>query len=161
MVEPTQFHARRFGSDGESRRDPESIGSLLEAVLKRLAPVVPRGVSHLEAVASERVSPGSRLSESGSSGGVTAGNSVAATGIAAVQARWEFVAGPEVSACTKVLRYRQGVLFVEVDSVPLRSELESFARRDLLRQMEEQGLTGIHDLRFVTVGSSGLPRGRQ
>lgn len=63
---------------------------------------------------------------------------------------WHVVVGEDLAELTEVLRFRSGVLTVAVSSAPLRAELSTFARADLVRGLEEQGLRGIHDVKFKT-----------
>ena len=61
---------------------------------------------------------------------------------------WNEVVGEELTRWTRVVRYRGGVLTVEVDSSPLLAELSGFAREGLLEHLAAQGLEGIHELKF-------------
>ena len=73
---------------------------------------------------------------------------------------WKEVVGDDFAALSRVVRYRGGVLTVEVRSAPLRAELAGFARSHLLEELAARGLEGIHDLDF-RIGStrSGLKEG--
>ena len=71
-----------------------------------------------------------------------------------VERRWAEVAGPAVAAATKVKDLSAGVLVIEVDSSPLKAELEGFERDRLLEELTERvNFTRIHALRFVLAGS--------
>ena len=71
-----------------------------------------------------------------------------------VERRWAEIAGPAVAAATKVRDLSAGVLVIEVDSSPLKAELEGFERDRLLDELVERvNFTRIHGLRFVLKGS--------
>ena len=99
--------------------DPQVIGDILAGVLKEIAP--------------------SRRGGSGSD---------PIAGLQEVQALWNGVVGKDINHLTRVVRYRGGVLTVEVSSAPLKAELKSFAREQLLEDLNASGLQGAHELRF-------------
>ena len=68
---------------------------------------------------------------------------------------WRSVLGDELAGMTRVLRYREGVLTVEVGSAPLLSELKGFARDHLLAELAGRGVLGLHDIRFRSVAVHG------
>ena len=71
-----------------------------------------------------------------------------------IERRWAEVAGPAVAAATKVKDLAAGVAVIEVDSSPLKAELEGFERDRLLEELSERvKFTRIHGLRFVLKGS--------
>jgi hypothetical protein len=61
---------------------------------------------------------------------------------------WRRAVGDEIASLSRPGRFRGGVLTVEVDSAPLASELEQFAREHLLEALEREGLVGLCDLKF-------------
>ncbi len=69
-----------------------------------------------------------------------------------IAAAWEEVAGPLVSAGTRVASLRGGVLVVEVLSSALRQELETFRKEELLDGIRERfAREYVRDLRFRLV----------
>lgn len=50
---------------------------------------------------------------------------------------WEDVVGPMISKHTKNIYFREGTLYVELDSAPLRQEL-SFAKTKLLEKLNQE-----------------------
>lgn len=63
---------------------------------------------------------------------------------------WRQAAGEACSQRTRPLGLRRGVLQVAVDSAPLRSELQSFRRAELLHALQEAAPhLNVRDLKFV------------
>ena len=62
---------------------------------------------------------------------------------------WEAVAGPMVSAHTRVISFRAGRLTIGVESAPLRQELELFRKEELTKGLRS-ALDGVfvEELRF-------------
>ena len=59
---------------------------------------------------------------------------------------WESVVGPMISKHTKNIYFREGDLYVEIDSAPLRQEL-SFAKSKLVDKVnQEMGKKLVHKL---------------
>jgi hypothetical protein len=54
---------------------------------------------------------------------------------AGLDASWVEAVGPSRARATRIAGLRDGVLTVEVESAPLRCELETFYREDLLDRM--------------------------
>ena len=109
----------RQNPDSSELHEPQVLGDILAGVLKEIAPV--------------------RRGGRGSDPTV---------GLQEVQEVWSGVVGKDIDLLTRVVRYRGGVLTVEVPSAPLKAELESFAREQLLDDLNASGLQGAHELRF-------------
>ena len=63
--------------------------------------------------------------------------------------RWEEVVGPEIASKSSVLRIRDGILFIKVDSAAWRQEL-GFMKRRILDSYERQVGPGlVRDIRFT------------
>lgn len=71
---------------------------------------------------------------------------------------WAKTVGPGIAKVTKVTRYRGGILTVKVQSAAVRTELE-FARAHLIDALAEQGLSGVHEIRFGHSASSNYRGG--
>lgn len=69
-----------------------------------------------------------------------------AEGLVRVEIIWESVVG-SLAESTRVVRFRQGILEVMVDSPVLQQDL-SFAKSDLTADLEAAGLEGVHEIRF-------------
>jgi predicted nucleic acid-binding Zn ribbon protein len=54
---------------------------------------------------------------------------------AGLDAAWAEAVGPARARATRIGGFRNGVLTIEVESAPLRCELETFYREDLLDRM--------------------------
>ncbi len=67
-----------------------------------------------------------------------------------LQELWRRVVGEEIAEQSGVVRYRRGVLTVQVSSAPLLAELSGFAQEQLLNELNIGGLKELHHLRFVT-----------
>ena len=117
--DPYWQYQRRFLKSAEPPAHPARVGDLLGRVLKDFAPTT-------RSVGSE--GEHQRLED--------------------LQEKWTQVVGGELAGLTRIVRYRQGVLTVKVDSSPLRAELQGFARDKLLEDLNALGLRGVHDLRF-------------
>ena len=65
-----------------------------------------------------------------------------------LQTVWNEVVGEGLAHWTRIVRYRGGVLTVEVSAAPLIAELSGFARQSLIESLAERGLAGIHDVKF-------------
>lgn len=63
-----------------------------------------------------------------------------------VEVIWGSVVGP-LSESTRVVRFRQGILEVLVDSPVLQQDLV-FTKAELAADLEAAGLEGIHEVRF-------------
>ncbi len=70
---------------------------------------------------------------------------------------WTAAVGEELARLCHVIRYRGGVMTVEVNSAPLISELGGFARESLIEELAARGMEGVHDLRFK-VGRAPSPQ---
>ncbi len=66
-----------------------------------------------------------------------------------LQAKWSETVGAPIANVSRVTSYRGGVLMVIVKTASVRTELE-FARRHLIEALAEQGLPGVHEIRFRT-----------
>jgi len=67
---------------------------------------------------------------------------------------WRTVAGPKVSAQTKVIGIRNGTLQIGVSNAALRGELASFHRHSLLESLQRSDAgRHIRDLKFMLRGS--------
>ena len=74
---------------------------------------------------------------------------------AADEARWEEISkiwqravGDDLAALSRPIRFRGGVLTVEIDSAPLAAELGTFAKQHLLEALDREGLAGVCELKF-------------
>jgi len=76
-----------------------------------------------------------------------------------VRELWVKVVGREIARRTTPQRWREGVLTVVVDTTPLASELQSFGEQALVADLAENGLDGIHSIRFETGRPDGAARG--
>jgi predicted nucleic acid-binding Zn ribbon protein len=72
------------------------------------------------------------------------------SGGARVAAAWNEVAGSELAEETRVSRFRRGVVYIEVASPPLCSELSQFRAMELLQSMRTklEDEPPIKELRF-------------
>ena len=69
---------------------------------------------------------------------------------------WQGAAGEGRAAQTRLVGLRQQRLWVEVVSAPLRAELETFRKAELLEGLRERYTRRhISDIRFVVSGSPG------
>lgn len=82
-------------------------------------------------------------------------SSDAVDGIQGVRKLWRQVVGVEISQHTLPVRWKEGVLTVNVDSNPLATELKSFGERAIIENLREQGLDNVHTIHFRN-GSSDL-----
>ena len=82
-------------------------------------------------------------------------SSDAVDGIQGVRKLWRQVVGVEISQHTLPVRWKEGVLTVNVDSNPLATELKSFGERAIVENLREQGLDNVHTIHFRN-GSSDL-----
>ena len=82
-------------------------------------------------------------------------SSDAVDGIQGVRKLWRQVVGVEISQHTLPVRWKEGVLTVNVDSNPLATELKSFGERAIIENLREQGLDNVHTIPFRN-GSSDL-----
>ena len=82
-------------------------------------------------------------------------SSDAVDGIQGVRKLWRQVVGVEISQHTLPVRWKEGVLTVNVDSNPLATELKSFGERAIIENLREQGLDNVHTI-HVRNGSSDL-----
>lgn len=122
--------------DQRARREPTGIGELIKEVMREMAPVVealPRGKGSARG--------GDRLAE--------------------LQGIWQRIVGAEIAALARITRYRGGVLTVEVDSAPLKAELEGFAKAELTESFIDGGLDGLHELRFRSSARRAEPEARE
>ncbi|MCI0650710.1 MAG: DUF721 domain-containing protein [Planctomycetes bacterium] len=74
--------------------------------------------------------------------------------LAEISRIWERAVGPEIAQLTEVRRYRGGVMTVAVAANPLMAELKAFAKRELIATLAENGLAGIHELRFTAASET-------
>lgn len=105
--------------------DTPTLAGTFRNLLKDLAPAIESGAAQRERKAS---GGGNRLEE--------------ITGL------WQRTVGDDVAALSRPVRFRGGVLTVEVDSAPLAAELGSFARDHLVQALAAEGLEGLCDLKF-------------
>ncbi|NCG56984.1 MAG: DUF721 domain-containing protein [Proteobacteria bacterium] len=82
-------------------------------------------------------------------------SSDAVDGIQGVRKLWRQVVGVEISQHTLPVRWKEGVLTVNVDSNPLATELKAFGERAIIENLREQGLDNVHTIHFRN-GSSDL-----
>lgn len=82
-------------------------------------------------------------------------SSDAVDGIQGVRKLWRQVVGVEIFQHTLPVRWKEGVLTVNVDSNPLATELKSFGERAIIENLREQGLDNVHTIHFRN-GSSDL-----
>ena len=82
-------------------------------------------------------------------------SSDAVDGIQGVRKLRRQVVGVEISQHTLPVRWKEGVLTVNVDSNPLATELKSFGERAIIENLREQGLDNVHTIHFRN-GSSDL-----
>ena len=74
----------------------------------------------------------------------------------AVASAWARASGPELTAQTRAVAYRSGVLTVEVDGASLLQEVRGFRAADLLRALRaERGGEKVREIRFVPGGRAG------
>jgi predicted nucleic acid-binding Zn ribbon protein len=72
---------------------------------------------------------------------------------------WNEVIGPELGEKTRVTRWRDGVLTVEVDSAPLLQELDGFYKESLLESLRAAAPDlAWRDLRFRLAGGRSRPK---
>ncbi|OUU21927.1 MAG: hypothetical protein CBC13_08425 [Planctomycetia bacterium TMED53] len=75
-------------------------------------------------------------------------NKDAVDGIQGVRKIWAQVVGQGISKHTLPVRWKEGKLTVNVDSAPLATELKTFAERSIMKNLQEEGLDGIHSIHF-------------
>ena len=61
---------------------------------------------------------------------------------------WARAVGEEIAGISTPIRYRGGVLTIEIDSAPLAAELGTFARDHLRTALAAEGLPELCDLKF-------------
>ena len=113
-------------SDESDRGDPVDLKRLIKEVMRELAPIV--GATRSDARSDDRLEE--------------------------LQDMWKRVVGNPIDEHTRVVRYRGGVMTVEVDFAPLMAELDGFAKTELLENLVDLGLEGIHRLCFRSCSRS-------
>ena len=104
-------------SHEQQRGEPVVLRQLIKEVMGEFAPVVGAAGS---GGGSDRIGAMSRLEE--------------------LQDLWKRVVGSQIAEHTSVVRYRRGVMTVEVDSTPLMAELGGFAKAQLTEGLIDCGI---------------------
>lgn len=127
-------------------REPTHLSEVLRLLLAKVAPTV-GGFMNERAAGSTK-------------GGVGRGAHRVGERLEQVQAMWQGAIGPGLAEATRVVRYREGILTVDVASTPLLAELRGFQSNALLDALSRGGLSGVHTLRFRCSGSGQKSPGK-